>query len=307
MMQLLQHRSPQAANPAVRQPLPTKHPIAPVRFGGAPLGTTLPKQSFGQRLLQHFDYREFGVSHVNQIQIIYASCILWRLLAANERRKASPNKSWNEIRESALRDSIGYAFWFFGTPLLQRAYLKLATRNNPDLEKALIQRNPNIDKGTGRFNFLNKLNPLTSLNIPTSEQVKDQMAQALHDLKKSGVDVKDAAYQNREKYYKELMKHRNLATAVGLGSTILLLGIGINFINFYMTSKNVARRNAAKHKPSFPPVPPLPHPFNFHHPSQHPPTLSTATHTPAPSPQFQSPQAMAPFALSNPAPIISQA
>lgn len=273
-------------------PLGALPPKTPIRFGAS----ATPPKGWGQKLLRHFDYREFGVSHVNQIQIIYASCILWRLLAANERRKASPSKSWNEIRESALRDSIGYAFWFFGTPLLQRAYLKLATRHNPDMEKALIQRNPAIDKGTGHFSFLQKLNPITSLNIPTSEQVKDQMEQALHDLKKSGTKITDAAYLNREKYYKELLKHRNLATAVGLGSTILLLGIGINFLNFYMTRKNVERRNAAKNKPSFPTVPPLPRPFNFHAPSQQTNMPSIPS-----SPAIQSPS-MPAFSLPMPVP-----
>lgn len=210
-----------------------------------------------------------GVSHVNQIQIIYASCILWRLVAANERRKASPNKSWNEIRESALRDSVGYAFWFFGTPLLQRAYLQMATQHNPDLKKALIQRNPGANDFTTIKGMLKAINPLTSLNIPTSEQVKDQMQQALHDLKQAGNKPTDKAYLTTEQFYKELMKHRNLATAVGLGSTILLLGLGINFLNFYLTQKNVERRKAAKHKPVFPAIPPLPKVQNlFQKPAQ---------------------------------------
>jgi len=214
--------------------------------------------SLGERLLRHFDFREAGVSHVNQIQIIYASCILWRLIAANERRKASPSKSWNEIRESALRDSLGYAFWFFGTPLLQRAYLQMATRNNPDLRKALIQRNPDAKDFSTLKGILKAINPLTSLNIPTSEQVKDQMEQALHDLRQTGARSTDKEFLTTEQYYKELMKHRNLATGLGLFSTILLLGIGINFLNFYLTQKNVERRNTAQHKPLFPSLPSLP-------------------------------------------------
>ncbi len=226
----------------------------PPRFGGM-AGNA---HSFGERMLRHFDFREAGVSHVNQIQIIYASCILWRLIAANERRKASPNKSWNEIRESALRDSLGYAFWFFGTPLLQRAYLQMATRNNPALRKALIQRNPDARDFSTLKGMLKAINPLTSLNIPTSEQVKDQMEQALHDLRQTGARPTDKAFLTTEQYYKELMKHRNLATGLGLGCTILLLGIGINFLNFYLTQKNVERRNAAQHKPMFPSLPPLP-------------------------------------------------
>lgn len=240
-------------------------PQASPQFGGIATNA----QSWGERALKHFDYREMGVSHVNQIQIIYASCILWRLLAANERRKASPNKSWNEIRESALRDSVGYAFWFFGTPLLQRAYLQMATRHNPDLKKALIQRNPGANDFTTLKGMLKAINPLTSLNIPTSEQVRDQMQQAIHDLKQAGIAPTDKAFLKTEQYYKELMKHRNLATAVGLGSTILLLGLGINFLNFYLTQKNVERRKAAQHKPIFPAMPPLPKVQNlFQKPAQ---------------------------------------
>lgn len=234
-------------------------PQAPVQFSGLPGNA----KGLGNKLLKHFDYREFGASHVNQIQIIYASCILWRLVAANERRKASPTKSWNEIRESALRDSIGYAFWFFGTPTLQRAYLLAATRNNPAMRDALIQKNPALQHTTGLLGFLKRLNLMENWRITSSEQTRNQMEQALHGLKKAGIAKTDPAYLSTETYFKELMKHRNLATAVGLGSTIALLGFGINFFNFYLTHKDVERRKAALKKPTFPGVPSLPYAFHL--------------------------------------------
>jgi hypothetical protein len=217
------------------------------KFGGLSLDS----------LEKRLDFKQMGASHINQIQVIYAACILWRLVAANERRKASPSKSFNEIRESILRDSMGYFFWFFATPILQRAYLGLATPK--EIRNSLIQANPKAGKGLN--GFLNQFNPLSNWNIPSSEQVKDQMEQALVALKgqkdQMGKTTYEAAKKSTEKFYSELMKHRNIATAVGLGATIALLGIGINLLNFHMTRKNVERRKAEllKQKNTMPPPP----------------------------------------------------
>lgn len=238
-----------------------------VQFTGTETGSlkriTLPK--IGD-YLKHFDFREVGASPVNQIQLVYAACIVWRLLAANERRKASPTKSWNEIRESALRDSVGYAFWFFGTPTLQRLYLATVPK---EYKKALIQENPGTAAKPPANGWqhiketIRKWNPITGYAIPTSEQVKDLKAQALHDLKKLDIPASHENFQKVDNYYKKLLTHRNMATGIGLLSTIGLLGIGINYLNFYLTRKNMERRAKELQKPDFPTAPALP---KFHLP-----------------------------------------
>ncbi|WP_303672532.1 hypothetical protein [Vampirovibrio chlorellavorus] len=231
-----------------------KAAIPKVQFGSAaPTGLKQvpPKIS---KALQYFDFRDLGFSHVGQIQLVYAGCILWRLIAANERRKASPSQSWNEIRESALRDSVGYAFWFFGTPTLQRLYLKVFP--SQEMEKALIQ--PNRNNETGLWATLKKWNPISGYAIPTSEQVRDMKTQAIARLENASIEKSSGNFQRVEKYYKKLLHHRNMATGMGLLSTIGLLGIGINYLNFYLTQKNVRAREMALQKPSFPRPPQLP-------------------------------------------------
>lgn len=226
--------------------------VSPVRHHGSlpanqPKFSSLSMNGMGKRLLNQVDFKEMGAPNLNQIKIIYTCCILWRLIAANERRKASPSKSWNEIRESMLRDFVGFMFWFFATPMLQRGYLGATT--SPEIRNALIQRNQ--DKG----HFLRKFNPLYNWDIPSSEQVRDQAEQALAALRKQGIQHTDDAYKTTEAFYGQLTKARNLATGVGLVTTILLLGIGINLFNIHLTRKNVARRQAEALK-NRQPVPP---------------------------------------------------
>jgi hypothetical protein len=54
------------------------------------------------------------------------------------------------------------------------------------------------------------------------------------------------------------MTHRNVASGIGLLSTIGLLGIGINYLNVYLTNRNIKQREMALFKPSFPEAPRLP-------------------------------------------------
>lgn len=264
------HPLPSAQNPRLpvgKQPLMT-------RFGSNAGQTQASVPPQVSRLLKHFDFTDIGNSHVKQIQLVYAACILWRLAAANERRKASPTQSYNEIRESLLRDSVGYAFWFFGTPTLQRLYLGCI----PDRYKdSLIQKTPTEKTANGFWQktktTLKKWNPITGYAIPSSEQVKDLRTQALQALHKQDIKTSSETYKQVEHFYNKLVMHRNMATGVGLVSTILLLGIGINFLNFYLTNRNVERRNKELQEPPFPPAPSLP---RFQPPAAVVPQLNTA-------------------------------
>ncbi len=246
--------SPAITAPSKPDTLGRKHiaTAPPVKFSGT---------SSYQKLLNQLDFREMGTSFVNQIKVVYAMCIGWRLIAANERRKDSPLKSWNELRENALRDSMGFAFWFFATPLLQRGLLWGITKKyDPSIGQALYQKNTELANEKGLLGKLKAWNPLYSVNIPTSDQVHNQKEHALHHLKKTGVQTSDAAYHATEAFYKKLLMYRNVATAVGLLNTIALIGIGINLFNFYLTRKNMECRKQAMLRPTFPTAPALPKP-----------------------------------------------
>jgi hypothetical protein len=269
---------------------PTKQ--AP-HFGG-PVNNGL---STSRKLLNRLDYRDFGSSSISQIQLIYAGCIGWRLVAANQRRKESPTKSWNEVRENALRDSMGYLFWFFATPILQRGILAYVTKKyDPSIGNSLYQINQDVANGKGVMGKLKAWNPLYRVNIPTSDQVKNQKKQALAHLTEG-----TEAYKKAETFYNKLSKYRNIATGLGLINTILLIGILINLLNFYLTRKNMERRQAAFQRPQFPNAPTL-----------EPPKPATTTHATdgtqvSPQSSANSTGLVQPSLQANPATIAGQA
>lgn len=190
-----------------------------------------------RRLLERLDFTAKGASPVAQIGVIFSSLIIWRLLAANDRRRASVSKRWNELRENLMRDMLGFSFWFLGVPVLQRLYLGAVASKKPEINGILIKNMQDQSKASkGPWAWLKSHNPINNHYIPSSQQVRDQKVQALKGLTKG-----EAAFQKTEAAYENLIKHRNFATAIGLGSTILLLGVGINLLNFYLTRKNMDR------------------------------------------------------------------
>ena len=227
--------------------------------------------------MDHMDFHTLGNSSFHQVQFAYGACILWRVLAANDRRKDSPTKSWNEVRENAFRDSLGASFWFFATPILQRGILLyLAKQHAPHLGNALFKVNQDVLQGKGFWGKLKAWNPLYRIDIPSSEQVKNQRDQAIRQLKEAGMKESDAAFQATEKLFGKMLKYRNIATGLGLLNTIALIGICINLLNFYLTNKDMDRRRALLKKPVFPKLPPLTQsPFPTTQSQQLPPSFSS--------------------------------
>ncbi len=248
--------SSRAFVPANRMALSAKSQSAP-QFGG---GLSAAPAKAG-RLLEKLDFTAVGASPVAQIGLIFSSLIAWRLLAANERRRASVSKRWNELRENLMRDLLGFAFWFLGVPVLQRLYLAAVSHRNPRLKGVLIQHvKAESQKPKGLLQWISAWNPLTNRYIPSSQQVKDQMRLALQSLEKAGLGKNHPAYRQTQADYLRLVKHRNFATALGLGSTILLLGVGINLLNFYLTRKNMATDSPTASQPG--PISPV-NPFGL--------------------------------------------
>lgn len=214
-------------------------PASPLRFGA---GFQV------NRLLKALDFQELATTSVKQVMLIYAAIIFSRFLSAIQRMRQDPLHRTNEIKETAARDPLGFTLWIFGIPVLQRLFLK----SNPLIPKHYRQALVEIaDAGQstqgvmGKLRWLNrKFNPLR-WSIPSREQVSNYMHYSLEKLEQAGFGKGSADYTKLHDYFeKGLLRYRNLATLLGWGVTIAMLGVGVMFFNIHSTRK----RNAAKLK-----------------------------------------------------------
>ena len=222
-------------------------PTAPKFSGTAAqtaVNTFVPKAG---RALKALDFAELGATTVNQIKVIYGMVILSRLAAASTRSK-------NEVRELATLGIPGYLTWLFGTPMLQRVYLRYVAPK--EFRDALIQP---LAAPAKDANILAKLKyklPLYRYEIPTSQQIKDRAAQALAKLEKAGHGPETELYTKTAAWFKNgPLKYRYFATGLGWVTTIALLGIGLPLLNIMITRKNVAQAKAAAARAQAPQVP----------------------------------------------------
>lgn len=141
----------------------------PLRFRGNPLFNAFAE----------FDFVEVGKSSIRHNQVVYGICIVSRLIAAASR-------SWNEVREHAIRDLMGWTFWFYATPMLHRFLLKgFAPKDVKDL---VIHTRPQPDASgvMGKLKLLNwYVNPLARWEIPTTVQLEQRLSQSLTMLGKN--------------------------------------------------------------------------------------------------------------------------
>jgi hypothetical protein len=161
---------------------------------------------------------------------------------------------------------MGFAFWFFVTPMLQRVFLKFCAPAK--YKKALLE----VKQKPASDNFANlslkqkaqvinwHVNPLERYSLPSSKQVKEQMHLALEKMEKGGYGNTSKEFLHIQNYYKDLVKWRNYATGLGYLVTIGLLGIGINLYNIHVTKKKMAERQQGL-APQQPPAPMPPQPF----------------------------------------------
>lgn len=192
--------------------------------------------------LRYFDYQKLGDTSVNQIKLLYGSVILSRFAAAATR-------SWNELRETMTRDTLGYTFWLFTVPMLQRLILRFAVRDK-QYRNALLRTVPKPE-ATGIKGAIKKLlwavSPVSRWQIASSSEIKDWGKQALYQLERQGVSQSDEVFKKTEKYFHELLKRRNLTTGFGVALTIAILGVGINLVNMALTRKAVAEGRVGKY------------------------------------------------------------
>ncbi|MEM0950685.1 MAG: hypothetical protein AAGI66_00905 [Cyanobacteria bacterium P01_H01_bin.74] len=194
------------------------------------------------RLTNHLSLPSpFAVTGANQLHLIYPGIIGWRLTAANNRRRDSESKSWNEVREVLIRDPIGMLFWVFTTPIVQRLTI---ARQPKAIKQSLLDLNKAPEKGwLAKLNYA--INPLAKYGLPSNQQVEDHKTQTLMQLKEAGVKPESKAYQTTEKFLDKLIEKRNTASMASLILSVAVLGFGINMVNFALTRRNVEARKRA--------------------------------------------------------------
>src|SRR5262249_52461544 len=152
--------------------------------------------------MKKMDFKELGSATIPQIMLIYGACILSRMYNAGKRSK-------NELREEITRDSMGYTFWFFGTPILQRLFLKafapapygkalLALKQNPHGPFASLNAKQKLRALNHQFN------PIAHYGLPSTRQIKEQMEIALHRMEAGGYKEGSSQFNHIQNYYKNL-------------------------------------------------------------------------------------------------------
>ena len=187
------------------------------------------------RTLKTFDYHQFADTSLRQVQFIYAAVIASRVMAAAARSK-------NEVVETVTRDPLAWLSWFYAMPMLQRVFLKHAAPEK--YRDGLIAVKPK-PVGEGLMAGLKKanyaLNPLMKYDIATRGQIQDRKAQFLNKLLQKGEQEGSEAFVKASKYFDGVLKWRNYATGLGMGLTILLLGVGIKYVNIAVTKAQMAK------------------------------------------------------------------
>ena len=164
---------------------------------------------------------------INQLKMVYGITIASRLVSARDR---------DELRESAVKDTLGFASLLVLGSLITKGTAKL-------LDKSGSLINMAKKDGEGFMKWL------TNSSLKTRDEV------LYSALEKHGIStVKDG----KALPFKELMKllpkedkltrvklrHLNIAQLVGYAYSAIVLGFGIPKLNDYMTRKNEAKRLA---------------------------------------------------------------
>ncbi len=195
--------------------------------------------------LKILDFHTLGASTVAQNKLIYAAVIASRLWKS---------RSWNEVRENASRDVLGWYSWFMGSPLMQTALVcGLVSPKIRDLMVTRLNQDAPIIKKLG-WTFLNP----SKLWLITSDvqlhQRKEQMIRAIQrhpGLQKNGVGQK--MISQIEKRFNKAIFNRSLVSFAGLMFTFLMLGVGINLINIALTKSALRKKQHSNPQNSFPP------------------------------------------------------
>lgn len=268
--------------------------------------------SLGSTMMRAFDYPVARMTPLRHAQFIYAVIIVSRCVAALQR-------SYNEFREHATRDILGWATWFYLSHMWQRVLLgkllPLLSKEYATVYKPLLVKEvTTLPQGTGLKASIQRLNwrlhnPLYRIEITSAEQLRDRKKQMLDHLwKKLQQQVeekalpntaREAIQQQTEALFKEsyvpvhnllerAWQWRQVAKFTGFAMVFAVLGIGINYLNMYLTNKNVKAGKVGLNREATA-TPPQP---GIQYPRSYPPSFSpTSTPIPIPAPWPQPPRA----------------
>lgn len=182
---------------------------------------TMPMGSLGSWGVRTFDFAEPGKTATPQNKGIYAISIISRLAVA---------RGYNEIGEICRRDMLGWLFWFYTTPLIQRAVIACAPAK---VRSALLRQTPR-PRGSGMLTSLNwTLNPITRWHLASSAQIMDY--------------IRNPRLKSQLSFLNQLRRWRAGASAVGILAAFFALGVGINLINIAVTRNNVLSGKTGPH------------------------------------------------------------
>ncbi len=233
------------------------------RLGGV-AAKPLPKLLKVNGFVKKLDYQKLLTTPRGQSHFIYVAMILSRLVAAGVRGAQIDN--YREVYEHALRDTIGFTMFFFGSNFLLRFFTKAIFPNTwnqlmtapqadtikrPFMGKAIGDSGSRVAKvvrGVRRWKYA-----LVNSDLLSSSQVKELGDKRLAQLRAGG-HVSTAKIENLAKEFKRMVTKRNAMSTLGLVVNIALLGIGIPLLNIVMTKNSVKAHKGGTGKDAFPQI-----------------------------------------------------
>ena len=230
------------------------------------------------------DFEQLGLSALNQNKVNYASVIASRVDEGHRRSK-------NEWKEHLLRDSLGFASWFYTTDMVKRQYLLAVSQllNKDDFDGLMIYKKAAPEKLPptaplhhrigNAFQQLNwRINPTAKWDIPSTEQLLERSEQLLaHLAETQGKEIAEHATPNVKRIFKTAWLHRSLASGLGMVIGAIFLGLLVPKLNIILTRKRNAQELTQQIQASRP----------------------TALRQPIPSPTLSSVQPSQPFSTSS--------
>lgn len=197
--------------------------LAGLFFAGCAIATitTKPKE-----LLSKVQFQGM-LPTINQLKMVYGVTIASRLMSARDK---------DELRESAVKDTLGFASLLVLGSLITKGTAKLLDKSG-----SLINMAKNDGHGFMKW--------LTNSSLKTRDEV------LYSALEKHGIStVKDGKalkfselmklLPKEDKLTRVKLRHLNIAQLVEYAYSAIVLGFGIPKVNDYMTRKNEAKRLA---------------------------------------------------------------
>lgn len=187
-----------------------------------------PKFGFvsGPAILRAVDYASLGTSTVGQNMGIYGTVIASRLWQSR-----SPNERW----ENARRDVLGWYNWFMGSPIIQTGLvlgLPLVLGASGAASKRLLVTRLNQNASPLKKLFTLLLEPNKLFMIASDAQIHQHKNHILESLGKAGAK---AQIGKVAALFEKARNHRAIVSFIGLAYTFFALGVGIIWLNIFLT------------------------------------------------------------------------